>query len=110
MSDESTPTIPLAAILSDLVSLRVCVRPPPKPPIPSPQLTHTQDPAAALALVSARPHTSAQPSNLATQEEDTDLTRAKDLVKLHYDVKERHKRGDLSRGLEEARMRVARVG
>jgi hypothetical protein len=35
--------------------------------------------------------------------------RAKELLKLHYDVKERHKRGELSRGLEEARREVERV-
>ncbi|KAH4169266.1 hypothetical protein HBH43_115080 [Parastagonospora nodorum] len=82
----------LAEILSDLVSLRVC------------------DPSAALALVSARPNT---PTHTETQknaeEDDVELGRAKELLKLHYDVKERHKRGDLARGLEEARREVGRV-
>jgi len=31
------------------------------------------------------------------------LRRAKDLVELHYAVKEAHKRGELGRGLMEAR-------
>jgi hypothetical protein len=45
----------------------------------------------------------------AQDEDDADLKRAKDLLKLHYDVKEKHKRGELSRGLEEARKDVARA-
>jgi hypothetical protein len=45
----------------------------------------------------------------AQDEDDADLERAKDLLKLHYDVKEKHKRGELSRGLEEARRDVARA-
>jgi hypothetical protein len=43
------------------------------------------------------------------EEDDVELSRAKELLKLHYDVKERHKRGDLARGLEEARREVGRV-
>jgi hypothetical protein len=35
--------------------------------------------------------------------------RAKELLKLHHDVKEKHKRGELSRGLEQARRDVERV-
>ncbi|KAL6704727.1 hypothetical protein ACN47E_007648 [Coniothyrium glycines] len=89
----------LAEILSDLVSLRVC------------------PPAAALALVSAhRPSptssaTSTSPATPATNddENDTDLTRARELVKLHYEVKQAHGRGELSRGLEEARRSVDNV-
>jgi len=67
-----------------------------------------QDPSAALALVSARP-SQPQPSATADQGDDADLARAKDLVKLHYDVKEAHKRGLLGRGLEEARRSVERA-
>ncbi|KAL1609345.1 hypothetical protein SLS59_001710 [Nothophoma quercina] len=95
----------LAEILSDLVSLRpgVC------------------DPAAALALVSARPSASAASSSLTTNtaestnpstssdEQDVDLQRAKQLVTLHYEVRERFKRGELSRGLAEARRDVERA-
>ncbi|CAO2656954.1 Nn.00g057570.m01.CDS01 [Neocucurbitaria sp. VM-36] len=95
-------TMQLAEILSDLVSLRVC------------------DPNAALALVSARPSIAPphqQDANAQTstevlkseEEDDVDLKRAKDLLKLHYEVKEAHKRGELSRGLEEARWGVERA-
>lgn len=95
----------LAEILSDLVSLRVCVRP---FAIPIPPLrhivTHPQDPAAALALV----NTTSQ-DNTTHDEEDVDLKRAKDLLKYHYEVKEAHKRGELSRGLEDARRAVGRA-
>jgi hypothetical protein len=45
----------------------------------------------------------------AQNDDDVDLERAKDLLKLHHDVKEKHKRGELSRGLEEARRDVARA-
>ncbi|EUC37432.1 hypothetical protein COCCADRAFT_22977 [Bipolaris zeicola 26-R-13] len=98
-------TMQLAEILSDIVSLRVC------------------DPAAALALVSARPDSSpstttqdttapAEPNTTPTtqqDESDPDLKRAKDLLKLHFEVKEAQKRGELSRGLEEARAMVERA-
>ncbi|KAF3046574.1 hypothetical protein E8E12_010991 [Didymella heteroderae] len=95
----------LAEILSDLVSLRAGVC----------------DPAAALALVSARPSstpasstTAAAPTasstdHDATEDGDADLARAKELVALHYDVRERCKRGDLSAGLAEARSAVERA-
>ncbi|KAF1942565.1 hypothetical protein EJ02DRAFT_454079 [Clathrospora elynae] len=87
----------LAEILSDLVSLRVC------------------DPAAALALVSVRSSSSSQdasakPNTTTTDDEqDPELKRAKDLLKLHYEVKEAHKRGELGRGLEDARRAVERA-
>ena len=82
-----------------------------------------QDPAAALALVSARPDSSpsttaqgataaAEPntaSMIQQDESDPDLKRAKDLLKLHFEVKEAQKRGELSRGLEEARAMVERA-
>lgn len=70
-----------------------------------------QDPAAALALVSARPP-QVDTSNVEQskdEEQDADLDRAKDLVKLHYEVKEAHKRGEIGKGLEEARSAVARA-
>ncbi|KAH7399526.1 hypothetical protein BKA66DRAFT_565597 [Pyrenochaeta sp. MPI-SDFR-AT-0127] len=89
-------TMQLAEILSDLVSLRVC------------------DPNAALALVSIRSSTlshesNAKPTSTTLDEEDPDLKRAKDLLKLHYGVKEAHKRGELGRGLEDARRAVERA-
>ncbi|KAJ9669087.1 hypothetical protein H2201_000913 [Coniosporium apollinis] len=100
----SKPKLPgykmrIAEILSDLTSLRVC------------------DPAAALALVSARPSTSTatQPSkaperpDTATEEDDPDLARAKDLVELHYKVKVAHTGGAMDRGLMEARDAVRRA-
>lgn len=117
-------TMQLAEILSDIVSLRVCVR---TFSITLPVLQQTnqapQDPAAALALVSARPDSSpstttqdttapAEPNTTPTtqqDESDPDLKRAKDLLKLHFEVKEAQKRGELSRGLEEARAMVERA-
>lgn len=74
-------------------------------------ISRLQDPAAAIALVSARPsqdHT-LNAKQLDDEERDADLKRAKDLVKLHYEVKEVHKRGQLSKGLEDARSAVARA-
>ncbi|PVI08075.1 hypothetical protein DM02DRAFT_502492, partial [Periconia macrospinosa] len=102
----------LAQLLSDLVTLRV------------------SDPSAALNLVSARPSTS--PSTAATindknanknaneqhkaagdagrnDEEDKDLQRAKDLVKLHYEVKVAHSEGRFGKELEAARELVSGV-
>ena len=89
------------------------------------ELTSTQDPAAALALVSARPTSStssvpisststATPSTeskdkVATEEEDVDLKRARELVELHYAVREKCKTGELARGLAEARGDVERA-
>ncbi|KAF1360500.1 hypothetical protein EJ07DRAFT_115264, partial [Lizonia empirigonia] len=81
-------------------------------------------PTAALALVSAR---ASPPSNTTTStsttttttnettptededEDDADLRRAKDLVRLHYEVREPCKTGELSRGLAEARRDVERA-
>ena len=90
------------------------------------ELTSTQDPAAALALVSARPasSTSSVPiSSTATatpptdnkdevaaeEEEGVDLKRARELVELHYAVREKCKTGELARGLAEARGDVERA-
>ncbi|KAF2799097.1 hypothetical protein K505DRAFT_231790 [Melanomma pulvis-pyrius CBS 109.77] len=99
----------LAEILSDLVSLRVC------------------DPTAALALVTASPKpktttTTTDPSHVQDQrgggggaqkddddDDDVDLRRAKELVELHYSVREAHRRGELGRALTEARERVQRA-
>lgn len=95
MSESSAPELRLAEILSDLVSLRVC------------------DPKAAIALVSARANGSSASSNHRVEEEDqdedVDIGRAKELVKLHYAVKEAHRRGELGAGLEEARASVQRA-
>ncbi|KAK7191799.1 hypothetical protein DPSP01_007164 [Paraphaeosphaeria sporulosa] len=93
------PDPQLAHLLSDLVSLRLT------------------DPAAALALVSARPTSStaaAHPPNTTSTDandanEDTDIARAKELVALHYAVKEAHRRGELAAGLAEARASVERA-
>ncbi|KAF2750687.1 hypothetical protein M011DRAFT_416871, partial [Sporormia fimetaria CBS 119925] len=100
----------IAEILSDLTSLRVC------------------DPTAALALVSARPAPTAKTSATAplhnepgtealgqqdkgaAEDADADIQRAKELVKLHYEVREKQKRGELGRGLEEARRKVVGIG
>ncbi|CAA9957725.1 hypothetical protein CFE70_001275 [Pyrenophora teres f. teres 0-1] len=96
MANQTTATEPiqLAQILSDLNSLRAC------------------DPSAALALVSARPNTnttaSSAPASTPESTQDTELDRAKDLLKLHYEVKEAHMRGELGRGLQEAREAVRR--
>jgi hypothetical protein len=106
---QSSATPQLAHLLSDLVSLRVC------------------DPAAALALVSARPTTtttttSSSPSDAKSkpdaakdeaqdqaQDEDADIQRAKELVELHYAVTVAHRRGELGAGLAEARASVERA-
>ncbi|KAF2203753.1 hypothetical protein GQ43DRAFT_366182 [Delitschia confertaspora ATCC 74209] len=81
-------TISLAEILADLTSLRFC-----------------QDQNAALALVSARANQPPVPK-ADESELDPDLKRAKDLVELHYSVKVAHQRGELERGLDEARQAV----
>jgi hypothetical protein len=115
----------LAEILSDLVSLRVCVRFPlahirfHTQTTPS-LIERKQDPTAALSLVTAsKPKAASTKPTSATddqtakelgdEEEDIDLRRAKELVELHYAVKEGHRRGDLGRGLREAREGVARA-
>jgi hypothetical protein len=54
------------------------------------------------------PSTAAEPDKSA-EEDDKDLHRAKELVALHYDVRERYKRGELTRGLAEARGAVERA-
>jgi hypothetical protein len=115
----------LAEILSDLVSLRVCVRFPASTISCStprhPSLTkRKQDPTAALSLVTAsKPKAASTKPASSTddqaakepgdEEEDIDLRRAKELVELHYAVKEGHRRGELGRGLREAREGVARA-
>lgn len=116
-------TMQLAEILSDLVSLRVCVRfpclaYPSFDQIPKLTNSNSQDPAAALALVSARSDssstinsatTSAAAAAADTEDSDPDLKRAKDLLELHVEVKEAEMRGELSRVLEEARGLVERA-
>ena len=116
----------LAEILSDLVSLRVCVRTgyPSSPQAPHCStlcrffkylgLTKSQDPAAALALVSVRPNSVSSTSNPQetspqVEEQDPDIKRAKDLVELHYAVKEEHTRSELVVEMTEARRSVERV-
>src|SRR4051812_22470802 len=124
MANQTTATEPiqLAQILSDLNSLRACVRfhfsslrthcqTSCVISVANPQLTHRhtlQDPSAALALVSTRPSTTTSPASAPahTSAQDTELDRAKDLLKLHHEVKEAHMRGELGRGLEEAREAV----
>lgn len=79
-----------------------------------PLLTPLQDPAAARALVSASATlpTSAREQSSSKddeQDDDEDLKRAKDLVELHYGVKEASRKGELERGLREAREMVDRA-
>lgn len=83
----------LAEVLSDLNTLRVC------------------DHSAALALVSARPTPPSKASAPEAQtkregDEDPDLQRAKDLLRLHNDVKVAHEHGRVDQGLLEARRMV----
>jgi hypothetical protein len=111
----------VAEVLSDLTSLRVCVMLPPRRLYPaSSRLTSQQEPAAAQALVSARPSlpassveavkakTAALRKQSAT-EGDADLQRAKDLIDLHYKVKVTHANGTVDEGLESARRDVGEV-
>ena len=70
----------------------------------------SQDPAAALALVSVRPDTSHVSTDTtsvtpAKSSDDPDLQRAKDLIQLHYSVKMPHSNGE-DKGLLEARRSV----
>jgi hypothetical protein len=72
-----------------------------------------QDPAAALALVSVRPGTTATTAPLGNSiaestEDDPDLQRAKDLIQLHYSVKMPHATGE-DKGLLEARSSVKKL-
>jgi len=46
---------------------------------------------------------------MVDEEQDPELKRAKDLLKYHYEVKEAHKRGEVGRGLEEARSLVRKA-
>lgn len=72
----------------------------------------TQDPSAALALVSARPGSDRDEtgslSAVKTNDDDADLKRAKDLLELHAAVKVAHQDGT-DRELEQAREDVERV-
>ena len=71
-----------------------------------------QDPSAALNLVTARPDTSSSPSTTlekTTTFVDPDLSRAKDIVGLHYSVRVAAQEKDLGRELVEAREKVQRA-
>ncbi|GKZ87853.1 hypothetical protein CBS63078_1692 [Aspergillus niger] len=96
----------VAEILSDLTSLRVC------------------DHHDALALVTVNeriPHITAQLGLKATSTsqassgadlsryENEDLSRAKELVDLHYEFKARHALGTVDEELARAREEVGRV-
>jgi hypothetical protein len=61
-----------------------------------------QDPAAALALVSAR-GADDKPAPPSDAEQDPELKRAKDLIELHYSIKIASENGQLERILREAR-------
>lgn len=110
----------VAEILSDLTSLRVCVRLAFPVLAKAPLLTTAlQDPNAALALVSARASTVSEPvsasNGLSPQtsrtqqgEQDVDLRRARDLIALHSSVKLAHGNG-IDRELLQARQEVERV-
>ncbi|KAF2674911.1 hypothetical protein BT63DRAFT_449902 [Microthyrium microscopicum] len=84
----------VAELLSDLISLRAC------------------DPSAAQNLVSVRPAPASTGDSKSTKEspeesdEDPDLKRAKDLIKLHDAMKVRNANGQLDSGLSEARRSV----
>ncbi|KAK4987941.1 hypothetical protein LTR50_004278 [Elasticomyces elasticus] len=104
----------IAEILSDLTSLRVCKT---LRSLSSTREIDTpdQDPAAALALVSARPPPTTTTTSDAEQRAETgqeatdaDLRRAKELLELHSSVKLAH-RGGVDRELEEARESVRRA-
>jgi hypothetical protein len=72
-----------------------------------------QDPAAALALVSARAadvNSQPTPGPSEGKEEDADLQRAKDLIELHYSIKVAGEKGDLERILRESRSVVRELG
>jgi hypothetical protein len=91
-SQAPSTTLTLAELLSDLTTLRLC------------------DPAAAMALVSARPSNSPRAQELkGEQETDPDLRRAKELVEFYYKVKVRQQEGELGKALDEARALVRRA-
>lgn len=74
-------------------------------------LTTTQDPKAALALVTGRPSNTdtVETEALARHEDsDRDLKRAKDLLELHTTVKVAHQ-GGTDKGLNDAREAVDRI-
>ena len=115
----------VAEILSDLTSLRVCVRGLHLRPVPP--LIKPQEHEAAMTLVSCRPggegqsslnkRGSAEPDSTAAPSRtlsglegdgDPDLQRAMDLVDLHYGVKEKYSQGK-DMGLEAARAEVNKV-
>lgn len=93
----------IATILSDLNSLRVCVR---FSPLISPQppqlIENLQDHSAALALVTAKPSPSSFSSSSSSsekeEEKDNDLRRATDLLELHYGVKMKYVRASSGAG------------
>jgi len=101
----------VAEVLSDLTSLRACVRAPYTNAMDPPILTPYQDQSAALALVSVRPvstNASAEKTDSkgSVKDEDTDLQRVKDLIKLHYSMKVPHANGEVDSELLEARRSV----
>ena len=68
-----------------------------------------QDPAAALALVSARGAAGDKTAKSDAEEQDPDLKRAKDLIELHYSIKVASENGQLERILRDARAVVREV-
>ena len=77
------------------------------------QANSDQDPAAALALVSARPKfedgkQNDSQANATNDDQDPDLKRAKDLLELHATVKVAHQDGTDAE-LNRAREDVERV-
>lgn len=105
------PRMKLAEFLSDLTSLQVCVSTASTMNRSSRLMVH-QDPNAALALVSARPDSSADGDSLrpsaSKDDGDVDLKRAKDLLDLHGSVKLGHQDGT-DHELNTARDAVAKV-
>jgi hypothetical protein len=106
----------VAEVLSDLTSLRVCVSPSSLVllrRLRTDNVITTQDPAAALALVSVRPDSPNTSTDALTDtpvkpEDNSDLQRAKDLIELHYAVKTPHASGE-DKGLLEARRSVGEL-
>lgn len=104
----------IASILSDLTSLRVCVRTI-APRNWCPSSNNAQDHSAALALVSTRaPASNTESSNRETstkapdEDDDPDMQRALDLMELHNGVKMKHVQGE-NQGLMQARKDVDTV-
>ena len=100
----------VASVLSDLTSLRVCVRLPglvafTSEPASVKTDSYLQEHSAALALVSVHKQGSDKQSSTEKEHSDEDMRRAIDLTRLHYGVKMKYKQGD-DESLRQARRDV----